>query len=185
MKKTRTGCDMFVSGGANMNYQWKRRTWLTVRMVSAVGLAICLTGLSACSGAYGRLAVNSDVKALFERNEVLGDYRYFHSGPASRPRVIIGLDRNYSLQSKYWQPVALTPEKLHRWLGFQGYHKRYFLGGNGSDILDAGGKKIGVWYGLVDAHDWAKVQMVDHQTVSITLPMPRENMPRPPLMRSW
>ena len=142
-------------------------------------LMICLAGLSGCSGTYGRLAVNSDVKALFERHEVLPDHHYFHSGLALHPRAIIGLHKDYALQSDFWNPVELTPEKLQRWLSFQDFHERYLLGDNGSDILDAQGRKIGVWFGLKDARDWAVVKMIDHKTVNITLPIPQRDVIRP------
>jgi hypothetical protein len=117
------------------------------------------------------LSVNSDVKEIYENFEVLSDYRYFRSGPASRPRVVIGLRDDYALQSDYWQPIELTPEMLDRWLGFRGHHKKYFLGNNGFDIMDGQGNKVGIWYGLVDAHDWAAVQMIADKTVSITPPI--------------
>jgi hypothetical protein len=113
-------------------------------MIATIFLMICLAGLSACSGTYGRLAINSDVKALFERYEVLPDHHYFHSGLAPHPRAIIGLHKVYALQSDFWNPVKLTPEKLRRWLSFQDFHTRYLLGNIGLEILDEQGRKIGV-----------------------------------------
>lgn len=132
--------------------------------------------LSACSGTPGRLAVNSDVKTLFETYEVLPDHRYFHSRLAPHPRALIGLHKTYTLQSDYWNPVQLTPQKLKRWLDFQDPHQKYFLYNNGLDILDAEGRKIGVWFGFKDDRDWAVVKMIDDKTVNIGLPMPHRDV---------
>ena len=115
-----------------MNNQSKFYTLFTGMIVSAAFLA----GLLGCSGTYGRLVVNSDIKALFERNEVLPDHRYYYSGPVSEPRVIVGIHKDYTLQSDYWHPVDLTPELLEHWLRYQTYHLDYYLDDTGSVILD-------------------------------------------------
>lgn len=162
-----------------MYKQSKYSTRFVGRMITTIFLMICLAGVSGCSGTYGRLAINSDVKALFERYEVLPDHHYFHSGLAPHPRAIIGLHKDYALQSDFWNPVKLTPEKLRRWLSFQDFHTRYLLGNIGLDILDEQGRKIGVWFGLKDARDRAVVKMIDHKTVNITLPIPQRDVIRP------
>ena len=138
-------------------------------MFPAFFLVVCLAVLSACSGTYGRLAVNSDVKALFERHEVLPGHRYFYIESESWPRAVIGIHERYTLQSDFWCPVELTPEKLGRWLDFDHDQNQPFMGGNGSDILDENGRKIGVWYALKDAHDRGAVKMIDAKTVNIIL----------------
>ena len=138
-------------------------------MAAVVLVAICLAGLSGCSGTYGRLAVNSDVKALFERNEVLPDHQYFYTESPTWPRVVIALHKDYTLQSDYWHPVTATPQRINRWLNFQGDLRPYLTGGNGSDILDKNSRKIGVWYALKDTHDWGVVEMIDDRTVNIIL----------------
>jgi len=143
------------------------------RMIATVFLMICLAGLSGCSGTYGRLVVNSDVKALFERNEVLPDHRYYHTGKPSEPKVVVGLHEEYALLSDYWHPVELTPELLGNWLRNQTYHLGYYLKDAGAVILDKEGRKIGVLYGIEHAHDWAAIQTTDDKRVSIILPIPR------------
>ena len=140
--------------------------------IAAVFLMFCLAGLSGCSsfsGPYGRLVVNPDVKELFQRNEVLPDHQYFYTESPAWPRVIIGLHRDYTLQSDYWHPVTATPKRIKRWLDFEGTPGPYLVAGNGSDILDENGHKIGVWYALKNARDWGKVQMIDDRTVNIIL----------------
>jgi hypothetical protein len=152
-----------------MHNQSKCQALLTGGRASIVFLAIWLAGVSGCGGTYGRLVLNPEVKASFERDEVLPGYRYFHSGMAPHPRVIIGLREDYTLESDYWHPVEMTPELLRQWLRLREVHPESFPGNNGSDILDARGRKIGVWYGLKDARDWGAVKMIGDKTVDIVL----------------
>jgi hypothetical protein len=149
--------------------------------VLAVFLAICLAGLSGCSGTsgpYGRLAINPDVKTLFQRNEVLPDHQYFYTKSPTRPQVIIGLHKDYTLQSDFWHPVKATPERLKRWMNWQQDYKQILMGQNGSDIFDKNGHKIGVWYALINDRDWGVVKMIDDKTVNIIL----QEAPEYPLM---
>jgi hypothetical protein len=160
-----------------MYKQLKYNTFYIKRVILVFVVMMGVAALAGCSGTYGRMVVNSDTKELFERNEVLSDHHYFHSGLAPHPRAIIGLHKDYTLQSDYWNPVEMTSEKLDLWLGFQHSSKKYFIGNNGLDILDADGRKIGVWFGLKDGRDWTVVKMIDHRTVNISLPMPHKTLP--------
>jgi len=161
-----------------MNRQSKYSARLTEWMVLTVLLVLFLAGLSGCSGTYGRLTINPDVKALFERNEVLPDHRYFYTESPTWPRVVIGLHKDYTLQSNFWRPVIATPKRLNRWLNFEGGLDTHFASGNGSDILDENGRKIGVWYSVKNTHDWGVVKMIDDKTVNIIL----QKAPESPLI---
>jgi len=148
-------------------------------MIPAVFLAICLAGLSGCSSIHGRLEANSDVKDMFERYEVLPDYHYFYTESSVWPRVVIGLHKDYTLQSDFWHTVNVTPEHLNRWVNIQGYSRQYFMAHNGSDILDQNGRKIGVWYALKSKRDWGVVKIIDDKTVNIILVSPPREVLRP------
>jgi len=149
--------------------QSKYHTLVNGRMIATVFLVACLAGLSACSGTYGRLTIAPDVKALFERYEVLPDHRYFYTESSTWPRAIIGIHQDYTLQSELWRPVTATPKRLNRWLNFAGNREPFLVSGNGSEILDNNGSRIGVWYALKNKHDWGVVRMIDHKTVNIIL----------------
>jgi len=165
-----------------MRDQSKYHSLFIGRMVPAVFLVICLAGLSGCSstygrmagqsgsrGTYGRLVINPSVKALFQRNEVLPDHQYFYTESSAWPRVIIGLHKDYTLQSDFWHPEKVTPKRLKRWMDWEQDYKQKYMGQNGSDILDKNGRKIGVWYALKNARDWGVVKMIDDRTVNIIL----------------
>ena len=178
-----------------MHIQSKDHALFTGWMVTAVFLVICLAGLSGCSGTYGRMAgqsgsrgtygrlvINPSVKALFQRNEVLSDHQYFYTESSAQPRVIIGLHKDYTLQSDSWHPAKVTPERLKRWMDWEQDFRQKYMGRNGSDILDKKGRKIGVWYALKNDRDWGVVQMIDDKTVNIILQKALENPLMPGFM---
>ena len=136
---------------------------------------VALMVLVGCGGHYGRLAVNHDVKAQFEDYQVLPDHRYYYSGSEARPRAVIGIREEYTLQSDLWVPVDLTSKRLKDWVDYFGPNTRFSQGNNGSDILAEDGSRIGIWYAFVDWRDWAAVKMIDEKVVSITTPITRDD----------
>ena len=155
--------------------RYKMRTINKKISIKNIGLKILLLvvplALLGCSGHYGRLAVNDDVKTQFEAYKVLPDHRYYYSGSEARPRAVIGIHEAYRLQSDLWVPVNLTSEQLKDWVDYFGPHFKNFQGSNGSDILADDGSKIGVWYTFIDWRDWAAVKMIGEKVVSITTPI--------------
>ena len=153
----------------------------TIEMIHLKNLllkAIFLVVLSVflgCSGNYGKLAVNDNVKLQFENYEILSDHQYYFSGSESRPRAVIGVQKAYTLQSRLWQPVDLTSERIRSWLNFSNLKSKYFLRNNGSDILTEDGKKIGIWYAFIDWKDWATIKMINERVVNISTPIPSHN----------
>ena len=142
-------------------------------MLKAVFMVV-LAALLGCSGPYGRIAVNADVKKQFESYNVLPDHRYYYSGSFARPRAVIGIHKDYTLQSRFWIPVDLTPEQLKRWVDYFGPTTQSFRNANGSEILTEGGQKIGVWYAFRNWKDWATVKMIDDHVVNISTPIFKE-----------
>lgn len=140
-------------------------------MVLNIVLLVILSAVTGCGGHYGRLAVNDTVEMQFENYEVLADHRYYYSGSQARPRAVIGIHETYTLQSKLWVPVDLTPEQLKDWVDYFGPTTKYIQGNNGSAILNEHGEKIGVWYAFIDWRDWAAVKMIDEKVVSISTPI--------------
>lgn len=142
---------------------------ILIKSILAILLVVSLVILSACSGTYGRVVVNTDVKDLFERSEVIPNYRYFYIESETWPRVVIGIHENFTLESEFWRPIDLTPERLERWLDFDPHQNKQFRTNNGSDILDDNGNKIGIWYSLRDSHDSGAIRMLDSNRVEIAL----------------
>jgi hypothetical protein len=133
------------------------------------------TTLLGCGGHYGGLVVSDDVKNQFESYQILPDHRYYYSGSFARPRAVIGVHEAYTLKTKLWVPVDLTPQQLKEWVEFFGPGTKQFKTNNGSEILADNGEKIGIWYALIDWKDWAMVKMIDDRVVSISTPISSQN----------
>jgi hypothetical protein len=86
------------------------------------------------------------VSQIFQSHQVLPEYRYYFHGSATKPNVIMGIDRNYTLVTRLWKEVPdLTPEQLKRWidqiLAFLPPVRTY-----GAYILGPSGEQVGIWY---------------------------------------
>ena len=78
--------------------------------------AICMIALSAamigCGSSYGNIQRSREVGRLFENTEILPDHNYYYSGPDAIPYALIGIDKKYTLESRYWKRINLTEEQL-------------------------------------------------------------------------
>jgi hypothetical protein len=114
---------------------------------------ILLAALSGCTMAnYGKLKSNQEVTKAFQTYQILPDHTYYYRGSFSRPFVVVGIDNNYTLNSKLW--VAVDPQSKD----FRALIDRVSLQGTGSaaqpwgfTILDHSGKAVGVWYSAIRA----------------------------------
>lgn len=94
----------------------------------------------------GILKLSIEVSKIFESYQVLPDYKYYFYGSATKPRAIMGIDRNYTLTTQLWkEAVDLTPERLKGWvqqiLAFMPPTRTY-----GAYILGPADEKVGIWY---------------------------------------
>jgi hypothetical protein len=94
----------------------------------------------------GILKLSIEVSKIFESYQVLPEYRYYFYGSATKPRAVMGIDRNYTLSTRLWKEAAdLTPERLKGWveqiLGFMPPSRTY-----GAYILGPAGEQVGIWY---------------------------------------
>jgi len=120
-------------------------TYIKPIFLAGAGLVIILLTLTACSTTnYGSLKGSSEVTQLFEKNQILPDHDYYFYGFQRIPYAIIGVHRDYKLYSKVWQYIKLTPTSLNQLL----YRMDvvYRTPPRGAWILDADGKRIGIWY---------------------------------------
>src|SRR5210317_771298 len=112
-----------------------------------------LTALGGCAMSnYGRLESNSDIRRAFETYQIMPDHTYYYRGTFSRPFVIVGINKNFELNSKLW--VEIDPQSKD----FRTLIDRVSLPGSGSTtrpwglrILDHSGSAVGVWYSAIRA----------------------------------
>ena len=115
-------------------------------------LFVLIFALFACAGNYGRVQKNGQVNQIFTTYQVLNDYRYYISGPESRPEVILGVHQDYTLETTQWTPVSLTKEQLKEWVDglYFYFHDLTHHYPYGYVILDPSGKQVGIWYSIWD-----------------------------------
>lgn len=136
-------------------------------------LMACLSTM-ACTGQlfrdFGRITLSNETTKAFESCSVNTDFRYYISGPDIYPEVIIGLHRDYHLDTQsLWRELAMTPEVMRNLVGNmkeKATPRMLFL--YGSELVDPKGKPIGVWYSLMSTKTC--LQMQKNGTVRIDTP---------------
>ncbi len=139
-----------------------------------LGLSMVLL-VPSCSTKYPRGTIREDhaVTSLFRSAKINPDYNYFYYGIFLQPDTIMGIDKVYTVQSRFWSPVDLTSEQLRIWITTldnapqdnifaSSYMGRY----QGAYILDPEGKAIGTWYSKLD---WG---VFEFQPEKIVIPYP-------------
>jgi hypothetical protein len=115
-------------------------------LIISLGMAI-LALLINCSGRYGSLKLDQQVKEVFESNRLPMEYKYYYYGFDTAPYVIFGIEPKYEMHSKMWREAAPDTKEFKemvRWIWEDyGYHKF------GADILDPNGIKVGILYSAI------------------------------------
>ena len=136
-------------------------------------VVLCLV-LTACTGQifrnYGRIDVNGKATDAFERYEVNPDFRYYISGADLNPNALLGLHRRYRLDpGTLWREVDMTPQRMKGIVeGMRTKASEFFQFQYGFEITDNQGRPIGVWYSILEARTF--VRMNDDGTVRIDTP---------------
>jgi len=108
---------------------------------------------------YGEIRPSAEATGVFENYKVLPDYRYYVSGPDLYPNALIALDRAYALDSDLWKERKLTSVEMKELIGdMQSKAREVGETLHGFDILDHGGKKIGLWYSILRARTYVKME---------------------------
>ena len=116
---------------------------------------------------YGILKQSSEVNGIFIAHKILPDHKYYYSGPDDVPKALIGIDNNYTLDSKLWKPVDLTPELLKKWFRSWFNFRDQPAINWGADILDPNGKKVGIWF---SRQNRTTVKMLGNNRVQVHTP---------------
>lgn len=142
-------------------------------LVAGVLLLLCLS-LAACSGSlfrnYGRIDPSNEATRAFETYRVDDNLRYYISGADLYPNALMGLHRNQRLNpGTLWKPVEMTREKMREIV----YHMKakaaeYSQRPYGFDVIDNRGETIGLWYSLLTARTYIRLE--EDGTVTIDTP---------------
>ena len=146
----------------------KKRNCVSICLVLALSLSVL-----ACAGMfrnYGRFNPSDEVYKAFTTYQVNGDFRYYFSGPHLNPNALMGLHRSYRLDpGALWQEVQMTPEKMKELVeGMNAKASMQREDQKGFELLDPNGRPIGVWYSLLRARTFVRIQ--EDGTVRIDTP---------------
>ena len=136
-------------------------------------LAVCLSAM-ACSGQflrnYGRINPSSETTRAFESYHVNTEYRYYISGSDLYPNALMGLHRDYRLDPKtLWKEVAMTPARMKEIVeNMKTKAAEYREFQFGFEMLDDKDRPIGVWYSILTARTFLRMQ--ENGTVRIDTP---------------
>jgi fumarate reductase subunit C len=123
------------------------KTGSRVAAYSVFAVVAFLLVIAGCTKNYGHFARSAQVEQAFRNGEHQSDYQYFYAGRDTMPYAIIGVDRGYTVPSRYWIPFEPEPEELRKMTGnMYGKHRFY---PTGYQILDPDGAIIGVWFSSV------------------------------------
>jgi len=125
---------------------------LTISLIIG-GCAFTGTG----SKDLGGIRESDEVTRKYRSLTIDPNYHYYYSGPELQPNAIMGIDKNYTVQSDFWHQIDLTEEQLEYWVKWgdrqssdEGFSRRYLGRYQGAYIPDLQGNVIGDWYSKKD-----------------------------------
>jgi hypothetical protein len=139
------------------------RVWLALTAV----LILALTGCASFK-MRGSLQADQAVDRSFERFEFRQDMNYYSSGSDSYPNALMGLDKQYTLESDLWKKVESAATFKEMVQGMQKKTSEMNLVLHGFRILDNEGKAIGIWYAILEAR--AALVMKEDKRVLVYTP---------------
>lgn len=136
-------------------------------------ILLCLAAV-ACAGPlfrnYGRIVPSEEMTAAFESRRVDPGLRYYISGSNLYPNALMGLRRDCRLDPEtLWKEVEMTPILMKEIVWFmQAKASEYRQFQYGFEIYDNKGRPIGVWYSILSARTFIRMQ--EDGTVRIDTP---------------
>ena len=123
------------------------------KILLMVGLAIACFGCAGLmAGKYGSIVPDGSAAAAFESFQLSAGLNYYVSGSDEYPNAMLGLNREYVLDSTLWKRIDPTPARFRDLVlqmqtragqvGFRQY---------GCAVLDDQGHQIGIWYSILPA----------------------------------
>ena len=77
-----------------------------------IALAVIILMVAGCTKNYGHFSKSAEVDLAFRQGDHQPDYQYFYAGRDNMPYAIIGIDREYTVPSRYWIPFKPDSETL-------------------------------------------------------------------------
>jgi hypothetical protein len=132
----------------------KKKIIIKILLLTILFLSLIL--LAGCAENYGHLQRSKEVDKIFKTYRVLPDHKYFYTGPAGRPDAIMGIHKDYNLETTEWVNFDPSGDTLKTGVDSINFHNSSRVRNYpyGFIILDPEGKQVGVWYSI---WDWTTV----------------------------
>lgn len=144
---------------------------MRVRLGGCLALVAFVLMAVGCSKNYGHFSKSAEVDRAFRQGNHQADYQYFYAGRDNMPYAIIGIDRSYTVPSRYWVPFDPEPEMLRKMSG--NIYGKLSSDPAGYHILDPDGTIIGVWFSNVYNYSVSVDQQ--NRTVEVLFPNPENS----------
>jgi hypothetical protein len=127
-------------------------------------LPVLLT-FAGCLNGYGVIKADLKVNSQFESKTILPDHLYYYNGRKSIPYAIVGIHKDYVLNTFGWSAIEPVSSELPKMI--EKMYQSGFDMPQGSTIFDHQGHPIGVWFSL-----WRQtaVKMQGENNVTINSP---------------
>ena len=142
---------------------------ITKILIAMIFCAMSMAILSGCTIKYGSLKRNDEITAIFEKNQIVADLRYYLSGFEAVPYVIVGIHKDYQLLSSAWKKIKPTPEILSK-LIFR-MQAAYTPLPRGAWILGPDGQRLGIWYASARV---TSIRLTQENQLKLAPPEPAE-----------
>jgi len=128
-----------------------------------IAAALCLAMLSGCAAGkmqnYGGFVPDKGVSAQFEEYRVDPGLVYFISGSDDLPNAVIGIGKEYTLQSELWKRRDFDEDMLKDIVeSMQNRVLATRLSLQGFRIEAPGGAAVGVWFSVLEATTSVRVE---------------------------
>jgi len=129
----------------------------------------CLGCAGLLAGKYGSMVPDGKASAAFESFQLSAGVNYYVSGSDEYPNAMLGLNREYTLDSTLWKRIEPTPARF-RDLVLQMQARAWQIGQRhyGFAVVDDQGRQIGIWYSILAAR--TPVVMKEDRHVEIYTP---------------
>jgi hypothetical protein len=135
----------------------------------AVAAALALMVWRFSGGGYGKLRPSGEVTAAYEAFHVDPGKIYYSSGAYHAPSAVMGLDKDWTLESDLWEKRDLDAEGMKGIVkGMRAAAGEHLASLHGFDILDDRGRKIGNWFSLPGMS--IAIKTMDEKRVAISTP---------------
>jgi hypothetical protein len=117
---------------------------IKLAVITTIAAILWASIFCSCFKTYGRFAIDAQVYQDFKTGRVYPEFQYYYAGRSTIPYAIIGIDRSYTVLSRYWIPFEPDPAQLKKMSG-QVYEESP-SDPYGARILDTDGNMIGFWF---------------------------------------